>query len=1137
MTVTEGDGGLLDSTQATFVFGGFGFSSTQEFVAGNFNPVTDQFTDLVAVANFGTVAPSVLLSNGPARSFSAGPAVPFSPSQNGFFEVAVGDIDDDGDDDIIILDTGADQITVLTNIDGQGNFAVRGTIAAGIGVNDIQLADVDGVNGLDIVVSNNFTDSIQVYRNLGGGGFSGSPVVSAGLVNAVDFKLVDVNGDLAPDLVALDGASGNSVLTVMLNRGDGSGRFDPFRLIGVGVFVQDLELADIDNDGDLDILAIDSGTANDPIVLIENDINGPAQDFVLRASVVTNGTFSNTLAVGDLNGDGNVDIVTGDFVTNQEVRVLLGNGNFTFQAPQTFATAGNLDGDDLQIADFDGDSLLDIAVVDLSRSSGVVFYNAGVPDAVVTLTLSTPDLTNPVSVLVTLSDGLAVGGVDYDNTFIGTVVFAPGQTTAQISIPMLGDLLQEGDENFFVNLSNATNAVIGDAQGQVTITEDDLGAPGPTVEILDLTIATEGDAGTTTALVTVQLVGGPAATNINVDYSFQDQSARAGFDYVAAPGSVQIPAGATSVTFPVQIIGDLINETDETFLIDIAQSTPGEFGVISRSQATITIAANDSNIPILGGGLTFNGGAGQDILRVTSDAEVIELDATPGASQVRLGTVGASGARGSLNLVNLAGEVLFVTGGAGDNTIDLSLWTSNASGTIDGLGGTDTLVGPTATQITWNITGAAQGTVENFGYSNVENLQGTAGSNDRFVFGAGVTVAGSINGGLGGNDRINYSSFGAPVNVVLTGASGTGTETSSITNGFSGIEDFIGTGTGDSFTGRDVTSTWTIAAAGSTYFDGSAITFRDFASVNGGSGADNFSVLTDVTLDISTGAGTNSVTVTNDRTVTGNITGGANADTVTLNAGAEVAGNIATGDGNDRLVLSDGANVSGSFAAGAGNDTLSFAGYLTARDVAITAVNATDGFDGTEVSIAGGFTSVNGLTGSSTGSDALRGLVATAAVWTIDLNGTYNAGGQVMGISSFENLTGSSADDRFQFGSFGVGAVPQVTVNAGAGNDQLVANVNGSDFLVTAGNQGTVTIRNSAATPASAVATSEMTPWSVIRTATSSPSLLKTLELWPVKSLAVSSKSKISPADWLPTRLTSTLTSTAASLVWPGRTS
>ncbi|MGZ0172130.1 MAG: Calx-beta domain-containing protein, partial [Planctomycetales bacterium] len=1065
VSANEGDGTLFDANPTSIIFPSVSF--IDEIHSGSFdilNNSSETALDLLAVDDFRL--PGVLLSDGVNEAFNVGSSVPTGTIS---LQVAVGDIDDDDDDDVVVLDESSNQIRVFVNTDGAGTFVEQAfNVNVGFFANEIGLADIDGNNNLDIVLIDSFNAIVDVYlSNSNFGTFSTSPVRSAIPAGTQEFVFADVDGDLQTDIVTI---SNNTTISVTPNRGDGSGSFDNSRFVTTGVVLSQLNVANLNEgqptDAGLEIFALDRGVIFSPIVILENLGGGSFSS----TSLPTGTLFPTSMATGRIDSNGSVDIVLGGGSPGQELTVLLGNGDLTFQAGQGIAAPGFVDGDFVEVGDFNGDGLDDVALVDRS-SGGAVFYNAGVPDAVVTLSLSTPDLNNPVTVDVTLADGLALGGVDYDSTMIPPVVFAPGQTTVQISIPMIGDTLVEGDENFFLNLSNATNAVIGDSQGQVTIIEDDGGLAGPTVEIVDrlVTASEEGDTGTSLVDITVQLIGGPAATDITVDYSFLDQTARAGFDYVATSGSVQIAAGSNLVTFPIQIIGDLNNEVDETFLINIAQSTPGEFGVISRSQATVTISANDTNIPILGGGLTFDGGAGQDVLRVTSDAELIELDATPGASEVRLGTTGSSGAQGTLNLDNLAGEVLFVTGGAGDNTIDLSLWTSNSAGTIDGLGGSDTLVGPTAAQITWDVTGAAAGAVENFAYSNVENLQGTAGSDDRFIFDPSITVAGSISGGLGGNDQINYSSFGAPVNVILTGANGTGTETASITNGFAGIEDFIGTGGGDSFTGRDVDSTWTIGAAGSTYSDGGAITFRDFASINGGAADDDFSIQSDVTLDVSTGDGANSVTVSNDRTLTGGITGGADSDVVILNTGAAVTGSITTADGNDTLQLADGADVSGSFDAGAGDDTLSFMGYQTARDIAITAVNGTDGFDGTEVAITGGFTSVNSLIGSASASDALQGLTATAAVWTIDTIGSYNAGGELLAISSIENLTGSSADDRFQFGSFGLGLVPQVTVSAGSGNDQLVANVNGSDFLVTAADAGTVTVRNSAAIPATAV--------------------------------------------------------------------
>lgn len=61
---------------------------------------------------------------------------------------------------------------------------------------------------------------------------------------------------------------------------------------------------------------------------------------------------------------------------------------------------------------------------------------------------------------------------DY-NAVSGTLTFSPSQTAKTVSVPVVGDTIVEGNETYFVNLSNPANAVIADGQGQGTITNDD----------------------------------------------------------------------------------------------------------------------------------------------------------------------------------------------------------------------------------------------------------------------------------------------------------------------------------------------------------------------------------------------------------------------------------------------------------------------------------------------------------------------------------------------------------------------------------------------------------------------------------------------------------------------------------------
>ena len=104
----------------------------------------------------------------------------------------------------------------------------------------------------------------------------------------------------------------------------------------------------------------------------------------------------------------------------------------------------------------------------------------------------------------------------------GTLTFTPGQTTKTVTVPVNGDLLDEANETFFVNLSNPSNATIADGQGLGTITDDD---PLPTVSIDDVTV-TEGNSGTVDATFTVT-PRRPAAGAVTVDYATADGTATA----------------------------------------------------------------------------------------------------------------------------------------------------------------------------------------------------------------------------------------------------------------------------------------------------------------------------------------------------------------------------------------------------------------------------------------------------------------------------------------------------------------------------------------------------------------------------------------------------------------------------------
>jgi hypothetical protein len=93
----------------------------------------------------------------------------------------------------------------------------------------------------------------------------------------------------------------------------------------------------------------------------------------------------------------------------------------------------------------------------------------GTVNAVFPVGLSTA-YTQAVTVAYSTTNGTATAGSDY-NAVSGTLVFEPGETNKSISVTVLADVISEGNENFRVNLSSPTNAVLAGSQGTCTINE------------------------------------------------------------------------------------------------------------------------------------------------------------------------------------------------------------------------------------------------------------------------------------------------------------------------------------------------------------------------------------------------------------------------------------------------------------------------------------------------------------------------------------------------------------------------------------------------------------------------------------------------------------------------------------------
>ena len=234
---------------------------------------------------------------------------------------------------------------------GSPRFAVT-TIVVGRQPNDVALADVDRDGNLDVLTANIGSRDVSVLRGDGRGGFApalGSPVpvgIEAHLVVAGDF-----DRDGALDLAVTEHDSND----VVLLRGNGRGSFTVAAtraraIEGIAPHNHGLVAADFDGDRIPD-LATSNNSGNSVSVLLSDGGGGfrPA-----AGSPFSAGRAPYPLAVADWNGDGRLDVATPD-VNGHTVTVLLGDGRGTLRpAPGSphrvgdrpyFSTAGDVNGD------------------------------------------------------------------------------------------------------------------------------------------------------------------------------------------------------------------------------------------------------------------------------------------------------------------------------------------------------------------------------------------------------------------------------------------------------------------------------------------------------------------------------------------------------------------------------------------------------------------------------------------------------------------------------------------------------------------------------------------------------------------------------------------------------------------------
>ena len=305
-----GDGSFLPGEQQPF-------TSTGEAAAGDIN--LDGVVDLFC-GWYADIENAVALNLGDGHfEFPDGGSTSLSRS------VAIGDLDGDGDDDVLLAQGGfPNPFPNLILVNKSGVLELLNPTGFGLDTSsDVELADLDDDGDLDAVISNLSSDQLpapsRVWLNDGSGNFSDSGQ-ELGTAGALDVELSDIDADGDTDALFIE--QSNNVQRVWLN--DGAGQFVDSLVVSNYDNASQGMLGDFDGDGDTDIAIVTfAGTR----ILLNHssqvgDVNGDLDVNLLDVGpfvqLIGNGQFQ---CEADINADGAVNLLD----VNLFVELLLGD--------------------------------------------------------------------------------------------------------------------------------------------------------------------------------------------------------------------------------------------------------------------------------------------------------------------------------------------------------------------------------------------------------------------------------------------------------------------------------------------------------------------------------------------------------------------------------------------------------------------------------------------------------------------------------------------------------------------------------------------------------------------------------------------------------------------------------------------
>jgi len=216
------------------------------------------------------------------------------------------------------------------------------------------MGDLNGDGKVDIAVDTNFPNSIQLFYGVGDGTFTSGPTLALPPAEAAfAIRVVDLDHDgLSDVVVATTDASFNGHL--LFYRQTSPGIFSMLTVAPLSGESIDMEVGDIDGDGKLDVAVVSAVTTNELNVFFGNG-NGT---FAAPVTVDLGAQFlvdADSIAIHDFNFDGRLDLAVG--IVNRGIQILRNNGDRTFSFAQLIPEP---QGGSVRVADFNYDGVADL---------------------------------------------------------------------------------------------------------------------------------------------------------------------------------------------------------------------------------------------------------------------------------------------------------------------------------------------------------------------------------------------------------------------------------------------------------------------------------------------------------------------------------------------------------------------------------------------------------------------------------------------------------------------------------------------------------------------------------------------------------------------------------------------------------